>query len=160
MTRLVAFFLSFIYYLIIVQKHVKIQFFNIWKFYIWWPWHSPSHKFIHFSIEFVYLYVVLIACNTCFLISVHLPIQILLQNMRKYQILKKNHEKNYLWPWPLIKSFFIQFFIVSNRRHISCYIHINVVFFCTPLQKLSKTTSKYVKLPFFHIMVIVKICLF
>ena len=31
---------------------------------------------------------------------------------------------------------------------------------CTPLQKLSKTASKYVKFPFFHILEIVKICIF
>ena len=140
----------------------KIQFFHILKFCIWWPWHwpSPSNKFIHFSIVFVYLYVVLNACNTCYLISFHLPIQILLQNMWKYEILK-NHEMELLWPWPWpkIKNFSIQFFIVSNRRHIACYIHISG-FLVHRCKNYTKQLQNMSKSHFFRILKIVKICIF
>ena len=47
----------------------------------------------------------------------------------------------------LKKNFYIHFFIVSNRRHIACYIYTSVLLYI--VAKMIKSASKYVKFPFF-----------
>ena len=59
----------------------------------------------------------------------------------------------------LNKEFLHPVFIVSNRRHIACYIHISglLVHRCKNYQKLLQNMSNS---HFFHILEIVKICIF
>ena len=59
----------------------------------------------------------------------------------------------------LNKNFSIQFFIVSNRRHIASYIHISglLVHRCKSYKKLLQNMSNS---HFFNILEIVKICIF
>ena len=132
MHRFVAFFIS-LTHLKIAPKHVKTPVFHILKFYIWLPWPSHSNECIHFSIVFVNLCVVLNACNTCFLIIFHLPIEILVQNMRNTKF------KNTC----IMKRSFYDLTLKKNLHPSSNCFHSYQCCSCTPLRKWSKTASKY-----------------
>ena len=62
---------------------------------------------------------------------------------------KRNHELEFLWPWPKIKNFSIQFFLLFPKEDILLVLFISVVFLY-PVAKVIKNCFKICQIPFFQ----------